>query len=192
MDSKESGSRPDIQINYRPFSFDYSAEGGFIIHPFPGGTASICFTRPKSRGYVRLLAENGGTRLAIQPNYLDRAEDVQGMLFGYKILRKIVNTAPFFDLLECEHGEGTDAQTDDEIIEYIRNYASTIYHPAGTCKMGNDEMAVVDDRLCVRGLSGLRVADASIMPVVTSGNTNAPSIMVGEKCADMILRDRNQ
>ena len=104
LDSRESGSRPDIQINYRPFSFDYSAEGGFIIHPFPGGTASICFTRPKSRGDIRLLAENGGIRLAIQPNYLDRAEDVQGMLFGYKILRKIVNTAPIFDLLDCEHG----------------------------------------------------------------------------------------
>ena len=192
LDSRESGSRPDIQINYRPFSFDYSSEGGFVFHPFPGGTASICFTRPKSRGEVRLLAKNGGTRLAIQPNYLDRIEDAQGMLFGYKILRKIVNTAPFSNRLECEHGAGADAQTDDEIIEHIRNHAATIYHPAGTCKMGNDEMAVVDDSLRVRGLYGLRVADASIMPVITSGNTNAPSIMVGEKCADMILSERNR
>ena len=114
------------------------------------------------------------------------------MLSGYKILRKIVNTAPFSNRLECENGAGADAQTDDEIIEHIRNHAATIYHPAGTCKMGNDEMAVVDDRLRVRGLSGLRVADASIMPVITSGNTNAPSIMVGEKCADMILSERNR
>ncbi len=192
LDSREAGGRPDIQINYRPFSFDYSSEGGFMFHPFPGGTASICYTRPKSRGDVRLVADNGGRRLAIQPNYLDHDEDVQGMLHGYKILRRIINTQPFADWLEGEHGAGAQAQSDDEIIEHIRNNAATIYHPVGTCKMGHDDMAVVDDRLRVRGLSGLRVADASIMPVITSGNTNAPSIMVGEKCADMIITERNR
>ncbi|MDP6871904.1 MAG: GMC family oxidoreductase N-terminal domain-containing protein [Alphaproteobacteria bacterium] len=192
LDSRQAGGRPDIQINYRPFSFDYSSEGGFVFHPFPGGTASICFTRPKSRGDVRLVKANGGTRLAIQPNYLDRDEDVQGMLRGVKILRQILNTQPFAEYLECEHGAGAEAQTDEEIIQHIRNSAATIYHPVGTCKMGNDEMSVVDDRLRVRGLSGLRIADASIMPVITSGNTNAPSIMVGEKCADMIRGERNR
>ena len=196
LDSRERGARPDIQINYRPFSFDYSSRGGFIFHPFPAGTASICYTRPKSRGDVRLVKENsrngGGIRLAIQPNYLAHDDDVQGMLHGYKILRKIIHTAPFADWLEGEHGPGAAAQEDDEIIEHIRNHASTIYHPVGTCKMGNDDMAVVDDRLRVRGLSGLRIADASIMPVITSGNTNAPSIMVGEKCAAMILSERNR
>ena len=192
LDSNGAGGRPDIQINYRPFSFDYSSEGGFVIHSFPGGTASVCFTRPKSRGDVRLVKDNGGTRLAIQPNYLDRDEDVQGMLRGVKILRKILNTQPFSDYLEGEHGPAAQAKTDEEIIQHIRNHAATIYHPVGTCKMGNDEMSVVDDHLRVRGLSGLRVADASIMPVVTSGNTNAPSMMVGEKCADMILKERNQ
>jgi choline dehydrogenase len=192
LDSTGQGGRPDIQINYRPFSFDYSSKGGFVFHPFPGGTASICYTRPKSRGAVSLVRQNGGTRLAIQPNYLDRDEDVQGMLRGYKILRKIINTPPFAEYLEGEHGPGAQAQSDDEIIQHIRNHAATIYHPVGTCKMGVDEMSVVDDRLRVRGLSGLRIADASIMPAITSGNTNAPAIMVGEKCADMILRERNR
>ena len=131
-------------------------------------------------------------RLAIQPNYLNHDDDVQGMLHGYKILRKIIHTVPFVDWLEGEHGPGAAAQDDDEIVEHIRNHASTIYHPVGTCKMGTDDMAVVDDRLRVRGLSGLRIADASIMPVITSGNTNAPSIMVGEKCSAMIMSERNR
>ncbi len=192
LDSTQQGLRPDIQINYRPFSFDYSTQGGFMFHPFPGGTASICYTRPKSRGAVSLVSQNGGTRLAIQPNYLDRDEDVQGMLRGYKMLRKIINTPPFAEFLEGEHGPGAEARSDDEIIQHIRDHAATIYHPVGTCKMGTDPMSVVDDRLRVRGLSGLRIADASIMPVITSGNTNAPAIMVGEKCADMILSERNR
>ena len=163
-----------------------------MFHPFPGGTASICYTRPKSRGDVSLVRDNGGLRAAIQPNYLDRDEDLQGMLRGVKILRKIINTPPFSGYLEGEHGAGATAGTDEEIINHIRNNAATIYHPVGTCKMGNDKMSVVDDRLRVRGLSGLRIADASIMPLITSGNTNAPSIMVGEKCADMILSERNR
>ena len=192
LDSQGGGARPDIQITFRPFSFDYTDKGGFDFHDFPGGTASICYTRPKSRGAVSLVRENGGLRVAIQPNYLDRDEDVQGMLRGVKILRKIINTQPFADYLEGEHGAGAEARTDDEIINHIRDYAATIYHPVGTCKMGDDEMSVVDDRLRVRGLSGLRIADASIMPAITSGNTNAPSIMVGEKCADMILSERNR
>ncbi|MBT5191885.1 MAG: choline dehydrogenase, partial [Rhodospirillaceae bacterium] len=192
LDSTTQDGRPDIQINYRPFSFDYSPQGAFVFHPFPGGTASICYTRPKSRGAVSLVRDNGATRLAIQPNYLDRDEDVQGMLLGYKRLRNIIHTPPFADYLEGEHGPGAQAQSDDEIIEHIRNNASTIYHPVGTCKMGHDEMSVVDDRLRVRGLSGLRIADASIMPGIISGNTNAPSIMVGEKCAEMILSERNR
>ncbi|MBT6909896.1 MAG: choline dehydrogenase, partial [Rhodospirillaceae bacterium] len=196
LDSKRAGGRPDIQINYRPFSFDYSSQGGFMFHPFPGGTASICYTRPKSRGDVRLVRDDrgdgAGTRLAIQPNYLDHDDDVQGMLNGVKIIRQIINSSPFADCLEGEHGDGAKAKTDDEIIEHIRNNAATIYHPVGTCKMGTDDMAVVDDRLRVRGLSGLRIADASIIPVITSGNTNAPSIMVGEKCADMIRTERNR
>ena len=192
LNSEGTSARPDIQITFRPFSFDYTAKGGFDFHAFPGGTASICYTRPKSRGTVSLVPGDGGPRLAIQPNYLDRDEDVQGMLRGVKVLRKIINTQPFSDYLESEFGAGAEARTDAEIINYIRDNAATIYHPVGTCKMGDDEMSVVDDRLRVRGLSGLRIADASIIPAITSGNTNAPSIMVGEKCADMILSERNR
>ncbi|MDA1101044.1 MAG: GMC family oxidoreductase N-terminal domain-containing protein [Proteobacteria bacterium] len=192
LNSEGKAARPDIQITFRPFSFDYTSKGGFAFHPFPGGTASICYTRPKSRGAVRLLRQDGDLRAAIQPNYLDRDEDVQGMLRGHKILRRIINTRPFADCLEGEHGAGAKARTDDEIIAHIRSNAATIYHPVGTCKMGRDEMSVVDDHLRVRGLSGLRIADASVMPAITSGNTNAPAIMVGEKCADMIRGERNR
>ena len=126
LDSEEKGARPDIQITYRPFSFDYSAAGGFVFHPFPGGTASICYTRPKSRGDVSLVRDNGGLRAAIQPNYLDRDEDLQGMLRGVKILRKIINTPPFSGYLEGEHGAGATAGTDEEIINHIRNNAATM------------------------------------------------------------------
>ncbi|MBL6954869.1 MAG: GMC family oxidoreductase N-terminal domain-containing protein [Alphaproteobacteria bacterium] len=192
LNSEGKAARPDIQITFRPFSFDFTSKGGFAFHSFPGGTASICFTRPKSRGAVSLMRENDGLRAAIQPNYLDRDEDVQGMLRGLKILRRIINTEPFAGYLEGEHGAGATAKSDEEMIEHIRDNAATIYHPVGTCKMGNDEMCVVDDHLRVRGLSGLRIADASVMPGITSGNTNAPAIMVGEKCADMIRGERNR
>ncbi len=192
LNSEGEAARPDIQITFRPFSFDYTTKGGFAFHPFPGGTASICYTRPKSRGAVSLKRENGKLRAAIQPNYLDRDEDMQGMLRGLKILRRIINAQPFAGYLESEHGDGAKARSDQDIIAHIRNNAATIYHPVGTCKMGRDGMSVVDDQLRVRGLSGLRIADASIMPAITSGNTNAPTIMIGEKCADMILRERNR
>ena len=103
--------------------------------------------------------------------------------------RRIINAPALAPLIKEEHEPGVQHQTDEELLEYARNRATTIYHPTGTCKMGSDDMAVVDDRLRVHGLKGLRVADASIMPIIVSGNTNAPTIMIGEKVSDMIKED---
>ena len=109
---------------------------------------------------------------------------------GIKIARKICNTSPVKELITAEFSPGDEVGDDDAaILEWARNSATTIYHPTGTCKMGSDKMAVVDARLKVYGVSGLRVADASVMPVITSGNTNAPAIMIGEKLSDMVLQD---
>ena len=103
--------------------------------------------------------------------------------------RELLSTEPVANLIDQEMAPGDDVRGDDEVLDWIRHNAETTYHPVGTCKMGHDPMAVVDDRLRVHGIAGLRVADASIMPTLTSGNTNAPTIMIGEKCAAMVLED---
>ena len=128
---------------------------------------------------------------AIHPNYLATKTDVDTLVAGIKIARKICDFAPLKNLITEEYAPGTGVGRDDDnaIIDWARSTATTIYHPTGTCKMGQDNMAVVDSQLRVHGMSNLRVADASIMPSITSGNTNAPTIMIGEKLADMILKD---
>jgi choline dehydrogenase len=122
-------------------------------------------------------------------NFLSDQIDRDCVVAAMRTVRRIVEAAPLAWLEAKEFGPGRQAQTDDELIDYVTRMAETAYHPVGTCKMGTDTdpMAVVDDRLRVRGIEGLRVADASIMPTLTSGNTNAPSIMIGEKCATMVL-----
>ena len=192
LDSTEQGRRPDIEITFRPLSFDLLPNGGWRPHPYPGGTSSVCATRPKSRGRVTLMRnENGTQRVAIQPNYLAHDEDVMSLVRGIRILRRILGTEPFASCLEFEQRPGAEVESDAALIDYVRETASTVYHPVGTCKMGSDAMSVVDERLRVHGIAGLRVADASIMPDIPSGNTNAPTIMIGEKAADMIRRDHN-
>ena len=134
---------------------------------------------------------NGARRLAIQPNYLAHDEDVMSLVRGLRILRRILGTEPIASRVEAEQRPGQDVESDEALAQYVRETASTVYHPVGTCKMGSDAMSVVDERLRVHGIVGLRVADASIMPAIPSGNTNAPTIMIGEKAADMIRRDHN-
>ena len=139
------------------------------------------------------LARDGddARRVAIQPNYLADEDDVTSLVRGLRILRRILATEPFASCLEAEHRPGADVDGDEALARYVRETASTVYHPVGTCRMGSDAMSVVDARLRVHGIAGLRVADASIMPAIPSGNTNAPTIMIGEKAADMIRRDHN-
>jgi choline dehydrogenase len=129
--------------------------------------------------------------VAIHPNYLATKTDCDTIVAGVRIARAVCRSEPVSGMITEEYSPGPAVKDadDDAILDWVRNTATTIYHPTGTCKMGPDRMAVVDSRLRVHGIEGLRVADASIMPVITSGNTNAPAIMIGEKASDMILED---
>jgi choline dehydrogenase len=125
---------------------------------------------------------------ALDPNFFAVADDLRVMRDGLKISRDIVSQKAFDDIRGTEYGPGSHVTSDADMNEYIKNNCNSVYHPVGTCKMGSDDQAVVDDRLRVRGIEGLRVVDASIMPTLTSGNTNAPTIMIGEKAADIIMK----
>lgn len=178
---------PDIQFHIQPWSADSPGEG---VHPFSAFTASVCQLRPESRGEIRLKDADHRTYPAIRPNYLATETDRRTIVDGVKIARRIAEHRPLSGKVSSEFRPGTDAKSDEELLDWVRNWSTTIYHPTGTCKMGPDPMAVVDARLRVRGVQGLRVADCSIMPEIVSGNTNAPAIMIGEKASDLILEDR--
>ena len=141
---------------------------------------------PHSKGWVRLKSKNPLDQPAIQPNLFGDERDIEALMVGGRFQRKIFQTEPMAQYVVKEQSPGNEVQTDDEWRAFIRESALGIYHPAGTCKMGNDAMAVVDDKLRVHGLDSLYVADASIMPFVVSGNLNANCLMIGEKAADMI------
>ena len=147
----------------------------------------VCQLRPESRGEIKLRSANPFDDPLIKPNYLDSENDLAVLTQGVKVARKIFASGPLSSLLGGEHEYSRGKDTDEEIKEFIKSTAETIYHPVGTCKMGNDSLAVVDDRLRVHGMQGLRVVDASIMPTLVGGNTNAPTIMIAEKAADLIL-----
>jgi choline dehydrogenase len=177
---------PDVQIHFLPFSTDKMGEK---LHAFSGFTASVCQLRPESRGSLRIRSADPAAPPEIRINYLatelDRATNVEGL----KILRKILRAPALQPYVVDEVDPGAKVSTDDELLNYCRQRGSTIYHPTSTCRMGSDPLAVVDQRLRVRGLDGLRVVDASIMPDLVSGNTNAAIIMIAEKASDMILQD---
>jgi choline dehydrogenase-like flavoprotein len=179
---------PDIQFHIQPFSADRPSDGP---HPFSAFTASVLQLRPESTGHVTLRSANMDDHPLIHPNYLATDTDRRTLVKGIQIARRIARFEPLCRHITEEHAPGPDTAPDDEdaILDWARRTAVTIYHPTGTCKMGTDNMAVVDARLRVRGVAGLRVADASIMPKIVSGNTNAPAIMIGEKASDMILED---
>ncbi|MEM7060745.1 MAG: choline dehydrogenase [Pseudomonadota bacterium] len=179
---------PDIQFHIQPWSADSPAEGP---HPFSAFTASVCQLRPESTGHIALKSNDPRQAPAIHMNYLATPNDRDTLVEGIRVSRKIARTDPLKSIITEEHAPGADVSDDssEAILEWARNNATTIYHPTGTCKMGTDPLAVTDPRLRVHGVQGLRVADASIMPVITSGNTNAPTIMIGEKASDMILED---
>jgi choline dehydrogenase len=177
---------PDIQFHFATLSAELA---GAKPHPWPGFTMSVCQLRPGSRGSVRIASADPLQAPAMQPNYLSTDLDRRTAIASVRFARRIAETAPMKDYVTEEYRPGNAAQSDDDILEFARNYGATIFHPTGTCKMGTDPMSVVDHRLRVRGVEGLRVADASIMPTLVSGNTNAPVIMIAEKAAAMILED---
>jgi len=184
--TREELETPDVQFHFIPLSTKGPGDG---LHDFSAFTSSVCQVRPESRGRIVIKSPNHVDYPAIIPNYLSTEIDRQTIVAGMKLSRKIMATPTMQDLIIEEFLPGLGVQSDDELLEHARDNAGTIYHPVGTCKMGNDPMAVVDERLRVRGVDGLRVADASIMPTLVSGNTNAPSIMIGEKASDMVLEE---
>ena len=179
---------PDIQFHIQPFSANKPGDG---THAFSAFTASVLQLRPESTGHLALKSSSHDDHIAIHPNYLATKTDCDTIVAGIKVARAVCAAEPVASMITEEFSPGPSiAEDDDEsILDWARNTSTTIYHPTGTCKMGRDTMAVVDERLRVHGIEGLRVADASIMPVITSGNTNAPAIMIGEKASDMILED---
>jgi len=179
--------RPDIQFHVLPV-----LAGDVGREPLEGHGMSInpCFLRPKSRGTVRLRAADPSAPILFDPNYLADQDDVDTLVRGVKLARRILRAPALTALIEKELLPGAADDLDDKAIEaHVRSYAKTVYHPAGTCRMGKDDAAVVDPKLRVRGVSRLRVADVSVMPRIVSGNTNAPAVMIGERCADFVLAE---
>jgi choline dehydrogenase len=177
---------PDIQFHFLPLSADRPGQG---LHKFSGVTATVCQLRPESRGTLSIASADPAAHPKIVSNYLAVEADRRVLLDGMKLVRRATSQPAFARHVVREHLPGLDVTSDEALMAYARAYATTVFHPCGTCKMGSDARAVVDARLKVHGIAGLRVADASIMPTMTSGNTNAPTIMIGEKAADMIRED---
>ena len=177
---------PDIQFHVQPLSADSPGEG---LHRFSAFTSSICQLRPESRGRIELSSPDPRAYPALHPNYLATMTDQQVVVAAMKLSRRIARTPTLAPYIKEEIHPGPEVQSDEQLLDHARDIGQTIYHPVGTCKMGSDPEAVVDSRLRVHGIEGLRVADASIMPTIVSGNTNAPAIMIGEKASDMILAD---
>jgi choline dehydrogenase len=177
---------PDIQIHFLPFSTDKMGER---LHSFSGFSASVCQLRPESRGSLRIRSADPTAAPEIRINYLSTEVDRTANVEGLKVLRRILQAPALRPYVVEEVDPGAKVSTDEELLNYCRARGSTIYHPTSSCRMGSDPLAVVDQRLRVRGLEGLRVVDGSIMPDLVSGNTNAAIIMIAEKASDMILED---
>ncbi len=177
---------PDIQIHFIPFSTDKMGEN---LHPFSGFTASVCQLRPESRGSLKIRSADPTAPPEIRINYLATETDRAAFIDGVGVLRKILAASALKAYCVEEVYPGAKVTSDEDVLDFCRKTGSTVYHPTSTCRMGNDPLAVVDQRLRVRGIEGLRVVDASVMPDLMSGNTNAPTIMIAEKASDMILED---
>ncbi|WP_020594542.1 GMC family oxidoreductase [Kiloniella laminariae] len=174
----------DLEYHVQPLSTD---KLGDPLHDFQGFTASVCNLRPESRGYIHLDGPDGRLKPIIAPNYLSTDKDRLVAAEAIRLTRRICNASSFARYSPVEHLPGAGITSDEDLAKAAGDIGTTIFHPVGTCKMGSDPQAVVDEQLRVIGIEGLRVADASIMPTITSGNTNAPTMMIAEKAADLIL-----
>jgi choline dehydrogenase len=177
---------PDVKISVAPFSSDKLQDG---LHPWSGFGLTIYQLRPESRGEIRLKSANPSDPPAMFPNYLATETDRRAIVDGLKVGRQILATPHMQRFISEEYQPGPSVKTDEQLLEHARNTGGTVFHPTSTCKMGSDPMAVVDSELRVHGLQNLRVVDASIMPTVISGNTNAATIMIGEKAADLVRQE---
>ncbi len=174
---------PDVKVSISPFSAERPQDG---LHRFSGFTSIAYQLRPESRGEIKLKSPDPFDAPAVHPNYLATETDERTIVAGLKLCRRILATPRMQGFIEAEFQPGPAIESDEELLDYARRRGGTVYHPTSTCKMGIDPLAVVDAELKVHGIEGLRVADASIMPTVVSGNTNAATIMIGEKVADMV------
>ncbi len=184
--SSPSIETPDLQLHFIPAAMDDHGRNNKLLMQY-GIALHACLLRPKSRGRVSLYGNNANLHPKIELNMLSHPDDVTSMIKAVKIVRNIFSQQPLGEHNGQEIFPGSACQSDEEITEFIKRKANTIYHPVGTCKMGNDELAVVDSSLKVHGVERLRVIDASVMPTLISGNTNAPTIMIAAKIADEIL-----
>lgn len=187
--SRPEEAYADLQISFRPMSFTYHGNGVVNVDRESSIAASVYRLRPKGVGQLTLRSRDVAAPPVIEPNFLTEEEDVQAMVSGIRQIRRIMASEPIASRVVREVMPGPQAQSDADILEYLRQHGNSAHHASGTCKMGSDPMAVVDARLRVHGLRRLRVIDASVMPHVTSGNTNAPTMMIGEKGSDLVLHD---
>ncbi|MFT5175978.1 MAG: choline dehydrogenase, partial [Gammaproteobacteria bacterium] len=178
--------RPDVQLNVMPLSVD---KPGQPLHRFSGFTAGAWQCHPESRGELNIQSADPMQQPRIEPRYLSHEMDRNVMVESVKIIRGIYAQPAFRNLWNKEMVPGAEIETDDELLDYVRQTGGTVFHPVGTCRMGQDDSAVVDPQLRVNGVHGLRVIDASVMPTVTSANTNAPTLMIAQKGADTIVRE---
>jgi choline dehydrogenase len=184
--SDPSRDTPNLQYHVQPLTLEKFGEP---LHPFPAFTASVCNLRPESRGWVRIKSPEPAAHPEIRPNYLSTEGDRRVAAQSIRLTRRIVAQPALAKYKPQEFKPGLEYETDDQLARLAGDIATTIFHPAGTARMGADPLAVVDHRLSVRGLERLRVVDASVMPTITSGNTNAPTMMIAEKAAGMIAED---
>ena len=179
---------PDVQFHFAHASYARNARRGALERE-PGMTLSVCQLRPESQGSIHIQSNDPEASPAIRPNFLSEQVDRDALVEGMRIARRVGAAPALQEFCDSELYPGTDCNSYEEVLNFCRAAGSTVFHPVGTCKMGSDPYAVVDDQLRVRGIEGLRVADASVMPTLVSGNTNAPCIMIGEKAAAMALAD---
>src|SRR5207302_86655 len=177
---------PDIKLSIQPFSADRPQDG---LHSWSGFSMIVYQLRPDARGEIKLKTASPADPPAVYPNYLTADTDQRTIVDGLKLCRQLLAQPALAAFLESEYLPGAAVRSDAELLDFARKRGGTVFHPTSTCKMGIDAMAVVDPELRVRGVTGLRVADASVMPTVVSGNTNAATIMIGERCADLVRQE---
>ncbi|MDN6886949.1 choline dehydrogenase [Variovorax sp. CAN2819] len=188
-DGRPVAATPDIQFHVATLSADMA---GGKVHPYSGFTMSVCQLRPESRGHVRIRSLDAAEPPEMQPNYLSTELDRATTVAGVKAARAIADSPAMRPYVKREVKPGPGAASDADLLEFCRNNGATIFHPTGTCRMGADALAVVDARLRVHGVAGLRVIDCSAMPTLVSGNTNAPAVMMAEKAVDLIREDNRK
>jgi len=191
-----SSTRPDLQLYFSPVSYTRAPVGTRPLinpDPFPGFLIGYNPCKPTSKGYMEIASSDPKQAPLLQPNYLDTQHDKNLMLAGIRLMRKLTAAPALKKVIMEEILPGTEYNSDEQLMSFVRNNAWTVFHQCGTCRMGdNAKTSVVDARLRVHGVQGLRVADASVFPTIPTGNTNAPSIMVGERASDFILQDNSR